>query len=122
MNEEIVESVHAVRRAVYNVCSQLNNVVTADCLGALDLALAELEQTLMNESENARVDCEYPLTCKEAMTLAFNKDKKVISEITPGLIQYFDENKAFCYKYGNGKISYSELTKEEINAHWKVVE
>ena len=68
------------------------------------------------------VDEEYPLTCKEAMTLAFNEGKKVISEITPGLIQYFDENNVFCYKYGNGKISYSELTKEEINAHWKVVE
>ena len=121
MNEEIVESVHAVRRAVYNVCSQLNNVVTADCLGALDLALAELEQTLMNESENARVDCEYPLTCKEAMELAFNEGKKVATEEFSSLHYCFNENKELCLHI-NEKFYLTVLSESQKEAYWKVVE
>ena len=122
MNEEVIKSIHTITKAVRDISLQLDSVVDVNHLTALFNALVKLELALIDESKIVMVDREYPLTCKEAMTLAFNEDKKVASDRHPGILCYFDKNKSLCYNSGYGEVCNAHLIDEERKAHWRVVE
>jgi len=63
------------------------------------------------------MDKEYPLSCSEAMDIAFNQKKIVRSKTKYSCEYHFNNNGALCYESGTEAC----ISEYEQKAFWKVV-